>query len=59
MNEDDWLSDPENYAEFMASKPEPDYMDAGRELREQLRKAFEDSAKLGDLLAGNPTEPTE
>ena len=59
MNEDDWLSDPENYPEFMASKPEPDYMDAGRELREQLRKAFEDSAKLGDLLAGNPTEPSE
>jgi len=58
MNED-YLSDPENYAEMMTSKPEPDFMDAGRELREQLRKAFEDSAKLGDLLAGNTTEPSE
>lgn len=59
MNEDDWLSDPENHAELMAGKPEPDHMDAGRELREQLRKAIADSAKLGDLLAGNPTEPSE
>ena len=59
MNEDDIFSDPERHAELMAGKPEPDYMDAGRELREQLRKAFEESAKLGDLLAGNPTEPSE
>ena len=59
MNEDDILSDPERHAELMAGKPEPDHMDAGRELREQLRKAFEDSARLGDLLAGNPTEPSE
>ena len=59
MNEDDILNDPEFYAEFMASKPEPDYMDAGRDLWHEMRKAFKESEKLGDLLAGNPTEPTE
>ena len=59
MNEDDVYSDPERHAELMTGTPDPDYMDAGRELREQLRKAFEDSAKLGDLLAGNVTEPSE
>ena len=58
MNED-YLSDPENYAELMTGKPEPDCMDAGRELRDQLRQAFKDSARLGDLLAGNVTEPNE
>ena len=56
MNEDDVYSDPERHAELMTGSEEPDYMDAGRELWREMRKAFRESEKLGDLLAGNLTE---
>ena len=64
MNEDDVYSDPERHADLMCGTEEPDCMDAARDYREQnleyiwgsMRKAFRESEKLGDLLAGNPTE---
>jgi hypothetical protein len=56
VNEDDVFSDPERHADLMAGSEEPDYMDAGRDLWWEMRKAFRESEKLGDLLAGNPTE---
>ena len=67
MNEDDIYSDEERQAELLGGTCEPDCMDAARDYREQnpdyvreaMRKAFNESAKLGDLLAGNPTEPSE
>jgi len=59
MNEDDIFSDPERHAELMTGTPEPDYMDAGRDLWREMRRAFKESEKLGDMLAGNPTEPSE
>lgn len=59
MNEDDVYSDPERHAELMAGSEEPDCMDAGRDLWREMRKAFKESEKLGDMLAGNVTEPSE
>lgn len=64
MNEDDVYSDPERHAELMSGSAEVDCMDAARDFREQnpdyvcgsLREAIRQSEKLGDLLAGNPTE---
>ena len=56
MNEDDVYSDPERHADLMTGSEEPDYMDAGRQLWWEMRKAIRESEKLGDLLAGNPTE---
>lgn len=56
MNEDDVYSDPERHADLMAGSEEPDCMDAAREVWREMRKAFRESEKLGDLLAGNPTE---
>jgi len=56
VNEDDVYSDPERHADLMCGTEEPDCMDASREVWREMRKAFRESEKLGDLLAGNPTE---